>query len=353
MTALAKNEKKVILVVDDVPGNIDVLSEILRPTYQVKVVTNGPMAIKIANSTVPPDLILLDIMMPGMDGYEVCRQLKANPATRNIPVIFVSAMDEVRDETKGFELGAVDYITKPVSPPIVCARVKTQLALLDQNRLLEKRVLERTAEIRETRLQIIHCLSTAAEYRDEETGTHIYRMSQYSRMIALAAGMSSEEADLLLQASPMHDVGKIGIPDRILLKPGKLDAEEWEIMKTHTTIGGKIIGDHPSKLLELAKEVALTHHEKWDGSGYPRGLVGENIPLSGRIVMLADVFDALTSERPYKKAWTEADAITEIGHGSGTHFDPKIVTAFMKTLPEILEVKNNSSQLPEFYNMAK
>lgn len=351
--ALAKVEKQVILVVDDVPANIDVLSEILRPTYQVKVVTNGPMALKIAMASEPPDLILLDIMMPEMDGYEVCRQLKANVSTRNIPVIFVSAMDEVKDETKGFELGAVDYITKPVSPPIVKARVKTHLELLDQNRSLEKKVIQRTAEITETRLQIIHCLSTAAEYRDEETGTHIYRMSHYSRIIALAAGMSAEEADLLLQAAPMHDVGKIGIPDRILLKPGKLDADEWKIMKTHTTIGGKIIGEHSSELLKVARLVALTHHEKWDGTGYPQGLAGEDIPLTGRIVMLADVFDALTSERPYKKAWSEADAIREIEHGSGTHFDPSLVAAFMKALPEILEVKNNGTELIEVYNMAK
>ncbi len=351
--ALMRVDKKVILVVDDVPANIDVLSEILRPTYQVKVVTSGAMALKIAMASAPPDLILLDIMMPDMDGYEVCRQLKANAATRNIPVIFVSAMDEVQDETKGFELGAVDYITKPVSSPIVHARVKTHLALFDQNRLLEKKVLERTAEIKDTRLQIIHCLSTAAEYRDEETGTHIYRMSQYSRIIGLAAGMSSEEADLLLQASPMHDVGKIGIPDRILLKPGKLDAEEWEIMKTHTTIGGKIIGDHPSQLLKLAKQVALTHHEKWDGTGYPQGLMGEEIPLAGRIVMLADVFDALTSERPYKKPWTEEEAIQEINRGSGTHFDPVLVAVFMKALPEILKVKNNCKALSEFYTLEK
>lgn len=348
-----KVEKQVILVVDDVPANIDVLSEILRPTYQVKGVTNGSMALKIAMATKPPDLILLDIMMPEMDGYEVCRKLKANVSTRNIPVIFVSAMDEVKDEMKGFELGAVDYITKPISPPIVKARVKTQLALLNQNRSLEKKVIERTAEITKTRLQIIHCLSTAAEYRDEETGAHIYRMSHYSRTIALTAGLSTEEADLLLQAAPMHDVGKIGIPDRILLKPGKLDADEWEIMKTHTMIGGKIIGDHSSELLKLARQVALTHHERWDGTGYPQGLIGENIPISGRIVMLADVFDALTSERPYKKAWSEADAIKEIDHGSGTHFDPTLVAAFMKALPEILTVKNNGAGLTEFYNMAK
>lgn len=340
--------KPVILVVDDVPANIDVLNEILRPTYQIKVVTNGPMALKIAMAPVPPDLILLDIMMPEMDGYEVCRQLKANSSTRNIPVIFVSAMDDVKDEAKGFELGAVDYITKPVSPPIVKARVKTHLALFDQNRLLEKKVRARTAEINDTRLRLIHCLGTAAEYRDEETGAHIHRMSHYSRIIAVASGRSVEEGDLLLQAAPMHDVGKIGIPDRILLKPGKLDKDEWEIMKTHTTIGGKIIGDHSSDLLKLAKQVALTHHEKWDGSGYPNGVAGVHIPLAGRIVALADVFDALTSERPYKKAWSEADAISEINNSSGKHFDPDLVAAFMKGLPEILEVKKKSENLTEF-----
>lgn len=339
MTIVEQVEKQVVLVVDDVPSNIDVLSEILRPAYQVKVVTNGVMALKIAMGPQPPDLILLDIMMPEMDGYEVCRQLKANPATCHIPVIFVSAMDEVNDETKGFELGAVDYITKPVSPSIVKARVKTHLALFDQNRILEKKVKERTAEIHDTRLQIIHCLGAASEYRDEETGTHISRMSQYSRVIALSAGMSQEEGELLLQAAPMHDVGKIGIPDRILLKPGKLDAQEWEIMKTHTTIGAKIIGNHPSELLTLAAQVALTHHEKWDGTGYPYGLKGEEIPVHGRIVMLADVFDALTSDRPYKKAWSEEAAIEEITRMSGQHFDPQLVLAFMNALPEILAIK--------------
>ena len=341
VTKVGQVAKQVILVVDDVPANIDVLSEILRPSYQVKVVTNGPMALRIAMGENPPDLILLDIMMPEMDGYEVCRQLKTNLTTCNIPVIFVSAMDEVTDETKGFELGAVDYITKPVSPPLVKARVKTHLALFNQNRTLERAVLERTSEINDTRLQIIQCLGAASEYRDEETGTHIFRMSHYSRIIALAAGLSETEAERLWQAAPMHDVGKIGIPDRILLKPGKLDAEEWEIMKTHTTIGAKILGNHPSELLMLAKQVAVSHHEKWDGTGYPFGLAGENIPLPGRIIMLADVFDALTSDRPYKSAWSDAAAIAEINATSGSHFDPQLVLAFMEALPEIIKVKNN------------
>ena len=339
MIALEQIKKQIILIVDDVPANIDVLSEILRPTYQIKIAINGAMALKIAMAPSPPDLILLDIMMPGMSGYEVCEKLKDNLKTRNIPVIFVSAMDEVENETKGFELGAVDYITKPVSPAIVQARVKTHLNLFDQNRALENKVRERTAEIDDTRLRIIHCLGAASEYRDEETGNHIFRMSNYSRVIALAYGLGMEEANILLQAAPMHDVGKIGIPDRILLKPGKLDAEEWEVMKTHTTVGAQIIGEHPSELLKIARQVALSHHEKWDGTGYPYGLTGENIPLSSRIVMIADVFDALTSERPYKKAWSEADAIAEIEQGSGRHFDPKLVIAFMEALPQILNIK--------------
>jgi len=338
-------EKQVILVVDDVPANIDVLSEILRPNYQVKVATNGTMALKIALSSHPPDMILLDIMMPEISGYEVCRQLQANKFTRHIPIIFVTAMDEIKNETKGFELGAVDYITKPVNPSIVQARVKIHLALRDQNRLLEQKVNERTIELQETRLKLIHCLGAAAEYRDEETGDHILRMSHYSHIIALAAGMAQEEADLLFQVAPMHDVGKIGIPDRILLKPGKLDQEEWEIMKTHTTLGGKIIGEHPSSLLQMARQVALTHHEKWDGTGYPYGLVGEDIPLVSRIVMLADVFDALTSERPYKKAWAEELAIEEINKSSGSHFDPQLVAAFMKALPKILEARKLSKEI--------
>ena len=343
MIALGKMEKQIILIVDDVPANIDVLSEILRPTYQIKIAINGAMALKIAMAPSPPDLILLDIMMPGMSGYEVCEKLKDNLKTRNIPVIFVSAMDEVENETKGFELGAVDYITKPVSPAIVQARVKTHLNLFDQNRALENKVRERTAEIDDTRLRIIHCLGAASEYRDEETGNHIFRMSNYSRVIALAFGLGMEEANLLLQAAPMHDVGKIGIPDRILLKPGKLDPEEWEIMKTHTTVGAQIIGEHPSELLKIARQVALSHHEKWDGTGYPYGLSGEDIPLSSRIVMIADVFDALTSERPYKKAWSVADAIAEIEQGSGRHFDPKLVVAFTEALPQILNIKKTAN----------
>jgi len=327
-----------ILVVDDVTTNVDILLEILWDEYDVSVATDGPSALEYVAED-PPDLILLDIMMPGMDGYEVCRQLKANVSTRKIPVIFVTAMGEVKDEAKGFELGAVDYITKPVSPPIVKARARTHLALYDQNRVLEEKVRARTAELNDTRLEIIRRLGRAAEFKDNETGLHVVRMSYYSKLIAQTAGFSDEHAELLLNAAPMHDIGKIGIPDKILCKPGKLDDDEWDVMKQHTSIGAEILGDQPSELLQLAKEIALSHHEKWNGKGYPEGLAGEAILIESRIVAIADVFDALTNERPYKKAWSVEDAVALIERESGEHFDPMLVNAFLKSMPEIMDVK--------------
>ncbi len=333
------SQSQTILVVDDTPENIDVLVGLLTPKYKIKVALNGEKAIKIAMAENPPDLILLDIMMPGMDGYNVCRILKAEIRTRHIPIIFVTAKGEVLDETRGFQVGAVDYITKPISPPIVVARVATHLALQDQNRELEIKVKERTAELKETRFEIIHRLGIAAEYKDNETGMHVIRMSHYCKLIGLKAGMSHDEADMLQHAAPMHDVGKIGIPDSILLKPGKLDKDEWETMKTHSKIGNVIIGDHESEILKLAGMVALSHHEKWDGSGYPNGLKGEDIPLMARIVAVADVYDALTSKRPYKKAWPEEDAIAEIKKLSGSHFEPRLVEAFLEVLPDIYHIK--------------
>ncbi len=336
--------KQTILIVDDLPENIDVLNSILKDQYQVKVALNGERALKIVRGDSPPDIILLDIMMPGMDGYEVCRQLKADYATRNIPVIFVTAKGEVEDETKGLKVGAVDYITKPVSPPVVKARVRTHLALYDQNRELEHQVQLRTSELHETRLEIIRRLGRAAEYKDNETGLHIIRMSHYVRLIAEAAGLSEPHVDILYNAAPMHDIGKIGIPDHILLKPGKLDSDEWEIMMTHAAIGAQIIGDHDSELLQLAAKICLTHHEKWNGTGYPNGLSGADIPIEGRIVAIADVFDALTSERPYKKAWTVEKACDLIGSERGQHFDPQLVDNFCGVLPDILEIKEKYAE---------
>jgi putative two-component system response regulator len=332
-----------ILVVDDAPENIELLASILQPTYRVRVALGGAKAVKIVLSEQPPDLVLLDIMMPEMDGYEVCRQIKSVPERHNIPILFVTAMEDQADEARGLEIGADDYITKPYSAPIILARIKAHLALYDQNRELEKQVDERTRELQETRMQIIHRLGRAAEFRDNETGLHVVRMAHFSRLIAIAAGMSESLTETLFLAAPMHDVGKIGIPDNILLKPGKLDAPEWHVMKTHTTVGAEILGEHPDPLLSMARLVALSHHEKWDGSGYPHGLVGEAIPLVGRIVAIADVFDALTSERPYKLAWEISSAVEYILSGAGGHFDPYLTQCFSEALPQILEVRERFS----------
>ena len=347
MSILASSQT--VLIIDDTPDNIDVIAGILRPSYRLKAALNGERGLMIANSAPAPDIILLDLMMPDMDGYEVLRRLQANPATRGIPVIIISALAEMEDEYKGLELGAVDYITKPVSPRIVEARVRTHLALHRQSRELERKVQERTEELHRTRLEVIHRLGRAAEFRDNETGFHVIRMSHYSRLLALAANTGEDWADLLINAAPMHDVGKIGIPDRILLKPGRLDAEEWEVMKTHSAIGAEIIGSDQSELMRMSRVIAQSHHEKWDGTGYPAGLRGEDIPLAARIVALADVFDALTSERPYKKAWSIEDAVSFIKQNSGSHFDPKLVQVFEDVLPEMLKIMAMYRDGPEPY----
>jgi putative two-component system response regulator len=336
-----------ILVVDDTPSNITVLMEILRGDYRVLAATNGEQALKIARSDPPPDLILLDVMMPGMSGHEVCERLKAESSTRKIPVIFVTAMNQVEDEMKGFALGAVDYITKPVSPPIVQARVKTHLALYDQNRELERMVRERTAELHHTRLEIIKRLGRAGEFRDNETGMHVVRVAHYCRLLGEAVRMNEEDVDLLFNAAPMHDIGKIGIRDNVLLKPGKLDEDEIKIMRNHVPFGAEIIGEHSDRLLSMAQVIALTHHEKWDGTGYHRGLKGEEIPLVGRITSIADVFDALTSVRPYKKAWPVEDAVTWLQREAGKSFDPELVKKFVAIMPQILAVREKYSDTPQ------
>ncbi|PTU73601.1 response regulator [Pseudomonas mangrovi] len=322
----ATDQRPQLLVVDDEPVNLQVLRQVLQEDYRLLFARDGIKALELAERE-RPELILLDVMMPGMTGYEVCERLKGMPATAAIPVIFVSALSDAQDETRGFEVGAVDYITKPLSPPVVRARVRTHLSLV------------RVEELRNTRLQIVQRLGLAAEYKDNETGLHVIRMSHYSRVLALAAGFSERDAEELLNAAPMHDVGKIGIPDAVLRKPGKLDAEEWAVMREHAQIGAQIIGEHSSGLLHMAREIALSHHEKWDGSGYPNGLAGEDIPLVGRIVAIADVFDALTSERPYKKAWSVEAAVELLRAEAGRHFDPQLVELFLTQLPVLLEIK--------------
>ena len=322
----AHDQRPRLLLVDDEPTNLQVLRHVLQADYRLLFATDGARALQVAREQ-RPDLVLLDIMMPHMDGYAVCRALKADAATASIPVIFITALTDSQDETAGFDVGGVDYLTKPVSPPVVRARVRTHLSLV------------RMDELRETRLQIVQRLGRAAEYKDNETGLHVIRMSHFSQLLALAAGCSPAWAEDLLNAAAMHDVGKIGIPDAVLRKPGPLDADEWATMRRHPEIGAEIIGEHPSGVLQLAREIALAHHEKWDGSGYPRGLAGEAIPLSARIVAIADVFDALTTRRPYKEPWPVQDALDHIAAQAGKHFDPALVALFAPLLPQLLEIR--------------
>ena len=316
-----------LLLVDDEPLNLQVLRHTLQDDYRLLFARDGIRALELAASE-QPDMVLLDVMMPGMTGHEVCRLMRATPGIAHIPVIFVSALADSRSEAAGFEAGGVDYITKPVSPPIVRARVRTHLSLV------------RVEELLHTRLQIVQRLGLAAEYKDNETGMHVMRMSHYAQILARAAGLSERDAENLLHAAPMHDIGKIGIPDAILRKNGKLESGEWDVMRSHVEIGARIIGEHPRGVLNTARVVALTHHEKWDGSGYPNGLSGEDIPLEGRIVAIADVFDALTSERPYKHAWPLEQALDLMREQAGKHFDPALVALFLQVLPAILEVRD-------------
>ncbi len=334
-----EDSRPVVLIVDDSPESIDILRGALGDIFRVKAAIRGRIALEIVEAD-PPDLVLLDVMMPDLDGYEVCRRLKADPKTAAIPVVFVTTLSQVGSEALGIELGAIDYITKPYVASLVRARVRTHVALYRQQRSLETLVRERTRELQETRLEIIRRLGRAAEYRDNETGMHVMRMSHISRILAVRVGMRDDEAELLLQAAPMHDIGKIGIPDRVLLKPGALNAEEWEIMKQHTVIGAQIIGEHPSELMQMARMVALRHHERWDGTGYPNGLVGEQIPAAARVVTLADAFDALLSKRPYKAAWTLDDTLELVRQQRGKQFDPAAVDALLACVAECVSVRD-------------
>ncbi len=351
MSSPAENaQKPVILVVDDTPDNLMLMNQLLKDSYVVRIANGGERALALAATGAPPDLILLDVMMPGMDGYEVCRRLKADPALAAIPVIFLTAKSEPNDERMGLEIGAVDYIAKPISPAIVLARVKTHLALKssadflrDKADFLETEVKRRTREIEAIQEVTIVALASLAETRDNDTGNHIRRTQSYVRALAeklrghprFAPYLSARNIELLCKSAPLHDIGKVGIPDSILLKPGRLDAEEFEIIKRHCRIGSEVIetakrslGEH-ADFLHAAGEIALSHHEKWDGSGYPQGLAGEAIPISARLMALADVYDALICRRIYKDALPPAQAASIIGAGRGTHFDPDVVDAFL------------------------
>lgn len=333
-----------ILLVDDSRSSVNMLVNALKNFCKLGVSLNGEDAVSFARQNLP-DLILLDIIMPGTDGFAVCDTLKADPKTRDIPIIFITAMDDLSHKTKGFDAGAVDYITKPFDITEVKSRVKTHLtlklakeALKNQNAILEGTVRERTRELRKTQIEVIDRLGKAAEYRDQNTGTHINRMSKYCRLMGKAMGLSRDEYELLDLAATMHDVGKIGISDNILLKPGKLDTLEWEDMRSHTRIGEKLLSGGSSRLLDLARVIAMTHHEKWDGTGYHQRLKGREIPLVGRIACICDVFDALISRRPYKDPWPVDEALAEIKKGSGEFFDPELVEVFLSLEPEIRKI---------------
>lgn len=333
-------EKWTVLTVDDEPINREVIKHVLNTQYNLLFAENGFKALTLAVSE-RPDLILLDVMMPEMSGYQTCRALKKDPRTRSIPVIFVTAMAEIEDEKTGLEIGAVDYITKPISPPILRARIATHLALYNQNRALDAKVKLRTIELHNTRLEIIQRLGRASEYKDDETGLHILRMSHYTRLLGEAIGIPDVEVDRLYNAAPMHDIGKIGIPDSLLQKTTALTEEEWLIMKRHPEIGAEIIGNNPSSLLQMARSISLTHHERWNGSGYPLGLKHDAIPIEGRIVAIADVFDALTSKRPYKEAWLLSKALQYIQDQAGILFDPFLAARFLTIIDGILAVKEH------------
>ncbi len=316
-----------ILIVDDEPANLKVMREVLGSQYRMSFAKSGAAAIALLEKELPK-LILLDIMMPDMNGFEVCQVIKNNPITAHIPIIFVTALNDESDEFKGFELGAVDYITKPISPAIVRARVKTHLSLVQAEQLKKAHV------------DLVQRLGRAAEYKDTDTGEHIIRMSQYCKVLALALGMDEQHAELLRQAAPMHDVGKIGIPDAVLLKPGKLTDDEFDQMKQHAVIGAQILENSSSPLIQLAHVLAIEHHEKWDGTGYPNGLKGNEISLEGRIVAIADVFDALTSKRPYKEPWSIEQTIKHMQQQAGKHFDPQLITLFIEKIDAIVAIKN-------------
>lgn len=340
-----------ILVVDDQPANVTLIEKMLDIDGYINVIsTTDPTQVEGLYLEQNSDLVLLDLNMPVMDGYQVLSKIREVDPDYP-PIIVLTAQSDRESRIKALDLGARDFLAKPFDRIELMTRIRNMLEVRimttvtkNQNKILDGMVKERTKELNDTRLEVIHRLGRAAEYRDDMTGFHIIRMSRYSQLLGLAVGMDETEAETLLNASPMHDIGKIGIPDYVLLKPGKLDPDEWKIMKTHVDIGVEILAGSDSVLMNMAAEVAQNHHEKWDGSGYPCGLVGEEIPITGRVVAVADVFDALTTERPYKKAWPIEEAVEFLREQKGKHFEPKLVELFIEILPDILNIREQYSE---------
>ena len=354
-------DRPTVLVVDDTPANLTLMMQVLNKHYRVQVAMSGAKALELVRRG-PPDLLVLDVMMPEIDGYEVCRRLKADPATCHLPVIFLTALTRPEDETSAFEAGAADFVSKPFNPVTLLARVRTQLELKQaQDRLRERAVLlqgelvERQHEVEVLRDTTLLVMIGMAEFRDTETGNHIVRTQEYVRTLATwlatqsdaPAELTPQMIDLVAKAAPLHDIGKVAIPDGVLLKPGKLDADEWVVMKTHTTAGAALLqraidrlGRSAGGLLHYGWEIAMYHHERWDGSGYPEGLAGPAIPLSARLMAVADVYDALISRRPYKEPMTHEQAIELIRAGAGIHFDPRLVEGLQACEPHFITIAN-------------
>lgn len=335
-----------LMIVDDQEANVLLLERMLQSAGFTNVVsTSDPAEVEDLYNGFRPDLLLLDLHMPRLDGFAVMEKLKAGLGNDYLPILVLTADSTRETRLKALEAGAKDFLTKPLDPVEVMNRIRNLLEvrllyedLRNQNAILEEKVRERTQELKDTRLEVIHRLGRAAEFRDEGTGLHLMRISRFSVCLSKAVGLPGDITDLLYSASPMHDIGKIGIPDRILFKEGRLDDEEWAIMRTHTTIGADLLSGHDSPLMKTAAQIALTHHERWDGGGYPSGLRGEDIPMEGRIVALCDVFDALISRRPYKEKWSLGQAVMNIEAESGGAFDPYLVAKFHESLMEIKEV---------------
>ncbi|HON86336.1 MAG TPA: two-component system response regulator [Syntrophorhabdaceae bacterium] len=369
MSELIEQPKKhSILVVDDSPDIIVMLSTLLKDLYRTKFATSGEKALKMLSLQDKPDLVLLDIVMPGMDGYEVCREIKANPDTSDIPVIFLTSQTGIKEEKKGFELGAVDYITKPISPPILLARINTHIMLKeardflkDKNKYLEQEVLKRTEEIVAIQDVTIMALASLAETRDTETGNHIKRTQTYIKLLAMRLKdkprfkhfLTDENIELLYKSAPLHDIGKVGVPDNILLKPAKLTPEEFDIMQRHTVLGRDAIISAEKRIgqtrsfLNIAREIAYSHQERWSGTGYPEGLAGDDIPISARLMAVADVYDALISRRIYKPAFPHEQAVEIIKSGYGINFDPDVVDAFLDISDKCFEIAQKYSTAEE------
>lgn len=336
-----------VLIVDDQPANVTLIEKMLEIDGYINVIsTTDPCQVESLYLEQNSDLVLLDLNMPVMDGYQVLAKIREVDPDYP-PIIVLTAQSDRESRIKALDLGARDFLAKPFDRVELMTRIRNMLevrilskAMKHQNEILDGMVKERTQELNDTRLEVIRRLGRAAEYRDDMTGFHIIRMSRYAQLLGRAAGMTDEEAEMLLNASPMHDIGKIGIPDNVLMKPGKLDPDEWKIMQTHVAIGVEILSGSAFELMNMAADIAQNHHEKWDGSGYPRGLSGDDIPLTGRVVALADVFDALTTERPYKKAWPIEEAVDYIKSQRGLHFDPNLVEKFIEILPEMLKIRD-------------